>query len=166
MEFKAATISQYRAALAMLEQAIGECPEAMWNAPDPPNRFWQVAYHSLFYTHLYLSESLDSFKPWPRHIEGYEALGHMPNSSEPPEVETLSKEVILEYLEFCQNEVTEKISTLNVEAPSGFHWLAFDKVELQYYNIRHLVLHTGELCERLGTRAGIDVNWVGKDPGQ
>ena len=166
MEFKRATISQYRAALAMLEQAIKECPEPMWDAPDPPNRFWQVAYHSLFFVHLYLSDSLDDFRPWHKHKEGYEALGHRPDSSEPPEVETLSKEVVLEYLIFCQGEVTEKVSALDVEAPSGFHWLPFDKMELQFYNIRHLVLHTGELCERLGTRARIDVNWVGKDPGQ
>jgi hypothetical protein len=36
-------------------------------------------------------------------------------------------------------------------------------LELQLYNIRHLQLHTGELCERLGT-TGVDVEWVGARP--
>ena len=35
------------------------------------------------------------------------------------------------------------------------------KLELQIYNLRHLQQHTGELMERLGSRAGIDVDWVG-----
>jgi len=27
---------------------------------------------------------------------------------------------------------------------SGFDWLPFDKLELQFYNIRHIMQHTGE----------------------
>jgi len=41
-------------------------------------------------------------------------------------------------------------------------WLSFGKLELQLYNLRHLGQHTGELMERLGTRAALDVDWVGK----
>jgi hypothetical protein len=59
MSFKQASISQYQATLGMLKQAIVKCPESMWDAPDPPNRFWQLAYHTLFYTHLYLQPSLE-----------------------------------------------------------------------------------------------------------
>jgi hypothetical protein len=39
------------------------------------------------------------------------------------------------------------------------------KLELQFYTIRHLQQHTGELCERLGTEAGIEIGWVGMRPG-
>ena len=165
MDFKEVAISQYRASLAMLEQAINECPDAMWDAAEPPNRFWQVAYHTLFYVHLYLQESLDHFQPWAKHRDKYEALGHAPDPGEAPHVEPLSKEDVLEYLAFCRQEVTDQVAALDLERESGFHWLPFDKMELQFYNIRHLMLHTGELCERLGTRAQIDVNWVGKDHG-
>jgi predicted kinase len=37
-----------------LKQAIEKCPDALWNDPADKNRFWHVAYHALFYTHLYL----------------------------------------------------------------------------------------------------------------
>ena len=44
---------------------------------------------------------------------------------------------------------------------SGFSWLPFGKLELQFYSIRHVQHHTGELCERLGTTGDIEVGWVG-----
>jgi hypothetical protein len=53
------------------------------------------------------------------------------------------------------------VPQLNLEAASGFDWLPFGKLELQFYTIRHIQQHTGELMERLGSRAGVEVNWVG-----
>ncbi len=35
------------------------------------------------------------------------------------------------------------------------------KAELQIYTIRHLQQHIGELMERLGSRAEVDVDWAG-----
>lgn len=79
-----------------------------------------------------------------------------------PEIgEPFSKSELLQYLEFCLAQVDEKVPALNFTAESGFSWIPLNKLELQFYNIRHLQHHTGELCERLGTRANIDVNWVG-----
>jgi gluconate 5-dehydrogenase len=99
--------------------------------------------------------------PWPEHREGYEKLGHA-SSPDLPNIETLSKEAILRYLDFCLEQVEIQVNAMDCKAESGFHWLPFNKQELQFYNIRHIQQHTGELCERLGTRAGIEVNWVGK----
>ena len=39
-------ISQYRAALAMIQAAIEGCPQALWDNPSDRNRFWHVAYHA------------------------------------------------------------------------------------------------------------------------
>jgi hypothetical protein len=38
-------------------------------------------------------------------------------------------------------------------------------LELQFYTIRHIQQHTGELMERLGSRADLEINWVGIKPG-
>jgi len=57
------------------------------------------------------------------------------------------------------------VNRMDLEAESGFHWLPFDKLELQFYNIRHVQQHTGELSERLGAKGEIEVRWVGKKPG-
>jgi hypothetical protein len=71
------------------------------------------------------------------------------------------REDVLEYLAFCRNEVETRLVALGLEGESsGFSWLPFGKLELQLYNIRHLQHHIGELYERLGTQAAIEMSWV------
>ena len=144
--------SQYLSTLEMLKYAVEKCPETLWNDPADKNKFWQVAYHALFYTHLYLQPTEQDFRPWPKQRKAHDL-------SKP--ADPYSKEEVLEYLAFCQQQVEERVPGLNLEAESGFDWLPFDKAELQVYNIRHVQQHAGELMERLGSRAGIDVDWVG-----
>ena len=72
-----------------------------------------------------------------------------------------SKDEILEYLQMCWEEVDARVPSLDLGAPSGFHWLFFSKFELQLYNLRHLQHHTGQLIDRLRTVAEIGVDWVG-----
>ena len=69
---------------------------------------------------------------------------------------------MLDYLAFCRQQVADRVPRLNLEAESGFGWLPFGKLELQFYTIRHLQQHTGELMERIGTRAGVEIDWVGQ----
>lgn len=52
---------QYRAALAMLRQAIDKCPGSLWLAPGYLNRYWHIAYHSVFYTYFYLQPGRSGF---------------------------------------------------------------------------------------------------------
>ena len=73
-----------------------------------------------------------------------------------------SKADIAEYCEFCREQVEKQVEALNLEAPSGFYWLPFNKLELLLYNLRHLQQHTGELSERLWTAREIEVDWVSK----
>jgi hypothetical protein len=75
-----------------------------------------------------------------------------------------TQEEMLEFLNFCQEQAVEKVDTLDLEAGSGFEWLPFNKLELQFYNIRHIMQHTGELSERLGARGEVEVSWVGMKP--
>ena len=147
MDFTAIISSQYLASLEMLKQTITRCPESIWNSPEDKTKFWYIAYHALFYTHLYLQDSEKTFASWP--------AGTAPKISEPYDQET-----VLNYLAFCQQQVAERTPSLKLEAESGFNWLPFSKLELQIYNIRHLQQHTGELMERLGTRTGAELDWV------
>lgn len=159
--------SQYRASLAMLREAIVECPDAMWHDAATKNRFWHIAYHVLFYTHLYLQPSESDFVPWEKHREQYQFMGPLPwPPHEEPEIGApYCKEDILEYLDLCERQLSQTVAALDLEAESGFDWLPFGKLELQFYNIRHLQHHVGELCERLGTQASVDVAWVGAGHG-
>ncbi|MEY4532151.1 MAG: hypothetical protein RLZZ156_2874 [Deinococcota bacterium] len=59
--------SQYHASLEMFQEAIHGCSEELWLDNKPVNAFWQVAYHTLYYVHMYLQPDLALFKPWAEH---------------------------------------------------------------------------------------------------
>lgn len=156
-------VSQYLAALEMLRQAVSKCPLSLWDSLEDGTKFWHIAYHTLFYTHLYLQDSEQTFTPWIKHRDEYQFFDRMPwpPFKQPKIGEPFDKDTILEYLDFCRGQVVEQAPRLNLDGPSGFDWLPFGKLELQFYNIRHLQQHTGELMERLGTRAEVELDWVG-----
>jgi hypothetical protein len=158
MDEKDVIRSQYHAALEMLHMAVTKCPPSLWDAIEDQARFWHVAYHVLFYTHLYLQVTEEAFVPWIKHRDEIHAMGRVSYSALG---EPYTREEILAFLAFCHDQIETCVPVLDLNAASGFHWLPFDKRELQFYNIRHLQQHTGELMERLGTRAGIELRWVG-----
>ena len=156
-------VKQYLAGLEMLERAIDLCPESQWYSTEYTNRFWHIAYHALFYTHLYLHPSEAEVIQWTKHWPNYNFLGPLPAPPfEKPKIETpYEKEELLEFLEICRSEVPAKVSALDFEAQSGFVWVPLNKLEHQLCSIRHLQHHTGQLVDRLRNAAGIGVPWVG-----
>lgn len=154
--------SQYRASLDMLGEAIVKCPDVAWNDPAHKNRFWHIAFHALFFAHLYLQKSEKEFVAWSKHRKEYQFLGPLPwDPSKMPDIgEPYTKEEVLEYLAVCREEVETKTSQVDLEAESGFSWLPFNKLELQFYNIRHIQHHTGQLADRLRGE-GVGLRWVG-----
>jgi hypothetical protein len=58
---------EYHAALDMFEDAVRRCPAELSYDAAPRNAFWQIAYHALFFTHLYLQRDEMSFAPWAEH---------------------------------------------------------------------------------------------------
>jgi hypothetical protein len=158
--------SQYHASLEMLRQAVIKCPDPLWHNREYKNVFWHIAYHALFYTHLYLQASEKDFVPWAKHRDECRSLDRAPRPprGEPGLGEPYTKEEILEYYEICREQVEQQVVSLDLDAQSGFYWLPFSKLELQFYNIRHLQQHTGELCERLGATGDVEVDWVGMKP--
>lgn len=151
--------SQYGAALEMLRQAIVKCPDDLWNDAAYQNPFWHIAYHTIFYAYLYLHPSEDDFVPWEKHRRDLARFQSGPD--ETADEPAYTKDDVLAYHRLCLEQMLGHVATLDLEAESGFDWLPFNKLELQFYNIRHIQQHTGELCERLGEEAGIEVGWVG-----
>jgi len=147
MNVKQVIQSQYLASLEMLKQVIVKCPETLWDAPGNQDKFWRKSYHALFYAHLYLQNTEKDFVAWEKH--------HNPEDESP-----FTKDEALEYLSFVEKQVAERVPAMNLEAESGFYWLPFDKLELQFYNIRHIQQHTGELYERLGSQENIELSWI------
>ena len=81
MTLQAALKSQYHASLAMLLEAIDSCPADLWTSDQYVNQFWQVTYHALFYTDLYLQASEAAFAPWEHHRPGHHRFGTGPDAA-------------------------------------------------------------------------------------
>jgi len=65
-----AITSQIRAALKMLRSTIGNCPEELWNRASDHNCTWALAYHGIYFAHLYLSPSEEAFEAFERSAAG------------------------------------------------------------------------------------------------
>jgi hypothetical protein len=168
--FKPVLKSQYHAALAMLGEAIQRCPDDVWLASDHKNAFWQIAYHTLFFTHFYLQPDESAFRPWEHHqsaVQNPDGIGGPPdpNSSLPNIPNPYTKAQVLEYWKFCDQMVDDAVDKLDLENPqSGFPWYRMSKLEHQLVNVRHLQHHTAQLMDRLRSAVNIGIKWVGGCP--
>ena len=161
---RAAIDSQFHAALDMLQQAIERCPERLWLATGAKPAYWRVAYHALFYVHLYAQSDAAAFATWERHRPDYERLGAPPWAPDdhPKIGEPYTQRDVLDYLAVCRAQIAARTANLDLLAPSGFDWLPMNKLELQIYSLRHLQNHAGELGGRLDREANIETDWKGK----
>jgi hypothetical protein len=156
--------SQYRAALQMLRQAIEQCPEDLWNSSDHTNSFWGIAYHALFFTHLYMQPNEAAFQPWEHHREEYQFLGNLPwPPHRAPKIgEPYTKAEVLTYCLACEKMIDAAVEALDLQAPDcGFWWYKMPKLEHQIVNIRHIQHHAGQLADRVHAVTGAGVDWKG-----
>jgi hypothetical protein len=164
---RAALGSQYHAALAMLREVVERYPEERWEADRRVNAPWQLAYHSLFFTHLYLQPEVAAFRPWKGHrsqVQHEDGIAGPadPGNDLPLIPDPYTKAQVLEYLAFCDALVDEAVAALDLLSPqSGFHWYPIGKLEHQLVNLRHVQHHTAQLADRLRNDAGLGTRWVG-----
>jgi hypothetical protein len=154
---------QYHAGLRMFRQAVESCPDHLWTGGDHPNAFWHIAYHTLFYTALYLQPNEDAFEPWEHHREEYQFFGKLPwPPHDPPAIgEPYTRAQILEYWQVCDAAIDATVDELDLTAADcGFWWYDEPKFEHQLINLRHLQHHTAQLADRLRRSADLGVEWV------
>lgn len=161
---------QYHASLAMLGDAIQQCPDEVWSSSEHKNAFWQLAYHTLFFTHAYLQPDQASFRTWEHHqgsVQHPDGIAGPadPNSSLPLIPNPYTKAQLLEYWTFCDQMVDDAVDKLDLEsAQSGFPRYRVSKLEHQLVNLRHIQHHEAQLADRLRSAAGIGIKWVGSFP--
>ena len=164
---RAALKSQYHAALSMLRESIDRCPDELWLDVGPKNAFWQVAYHTLFFTHLYLQPRVQSFIPWEGHQGGVQHEDGIAGPADPQSTLPLiprpyTKRDALAYWTFLDGMVDGAVDGFDLaSSDSGFHWYPISKLEHQLVNLRHLQHHIAQLADRLRASEDIGVRWVG-----
>jgi hypothetical protein len=156
---------QYSAVLAMLGEAVQRCPDDLWLSGQP-TPFWQVAYHTAFFTHLYLQPDEASFCPWEQHREEYQFLGCLPwPPHRPPKIsKPYRKTQVLDYVGQCEAMVDAAVEALDLAShETGFWWYKMSKIEHQIMNMRHIQHHASHLAARLraATRGSAGVDWIG-----
>jgi len=154
-------ISQFKSALQMLQNNIEICPDALWNDASYTNIYWQIVYHTLHYTRLYLSTSEETFIPWAEHHANWHRFGKV-NSDEKRGTTSFqySKLALLSYVAQTNEDVESQINDKEFYKPSGFEWLKMNRLEVHLYNLRHLQHHTGQLTERLQQNNVSGLIWV------
>jgi hypothetical protein len=160
--------SQYFAALTMLRDAIEACPDDLWARESDTNKFWQHAYHAIYFTHLYSGPNPEAFNAWGGQHGKTQNDDSIPGPPDPKSdlalmPEPYTKEEVLAYWQWCWDGVEAEVDALDLASPeSGFWWYKVPKLEHQIVSIRHLQHHAAQLIERLRTTCGIGTKWRGK----
>jgi hypothetical protein len=160
MDVRNALKRQIFAAMTMLRQAVADCPEAVWLGGEHPRNTWRIAYHTIGYAHLYLYESLDDWKRWPKHrVEATYLDGDC------DVIEPYTQAEALEVIDLIISEIDARIDALDLDSPTcGFTWYPnVTRFELQLLSLRHIHGHLGQIHERM-LEAGVDVEWLGQAP--
>lgn len=154
--------AQIRAALKMLRSAIEACPDPLWDRETDHNPFWALAYHTLYFAHLYLSPSEEAFEPFEREVEGHPGFGRIDlgDWSKLQAEDVYAKRDLLAYCDYVDKRVLTLVRSAPFDAPSGFHWLSFTRGEAHLYNLRHIQHHAGQLIERVRQATDEGTSWV------
>ncbi|MBS1724745.1 MAG: hypothetical protein JSS66_17525 [Armatimonadetes bacterium] len=169
----------------MLRECIERCPDDLWTASNPESPashrddnpewngverpFWRIAFHDIYFTHLYLGRSASAFEAPPSSFAvsiraDFAPMWCPPWSLEPYELPSETppclRPELLEYLDYVDSLVDPTVDALDLESPSsGFEWYPQEtKLSHVLLNLRHLQGHVGQLSELLMLQ-GIDVSW-------
>ncbi len=158
---------QFGAAIDMLDKALHECPNELWERQlweDQPDqwvaagfsKFWSVGYHTLFWLDLYLTGAEEGFTP----PEPFDLVEMKANEALP---RTYTRQELLNYLQFCRQKCQDIVGALSTEQAyriCHFAWGELPFAELQLYNLRHVQEHAAQLSMFLGQQGGKFTHWV------
>ncbi len=169
MEINRILLSQYRASLGMLRQALEKIPERQLDTTEYSNPNWQIIYHTIYATKLYLSPNLESYTPFEGAIQGAESLGGS-QDWENAEIKIEgchTKDELLSFLDAIESDLEQSVSALALDSSSGFEWYPYSRLELHINNIRHIQHHTAQIIERLKAKQIKGLRWwIDENPPQ
>jgi uncharacterized damage-inducible protein DinB len=156
--WRSAIRQQFHAAIDMVGNAIEACPDSVWSG-QPPRALWYLAFHTLFFIDLYLSECDESrFHPPPPFGLTELADGVAPERA-------YRKDELIGYLEHCRKKLDVVMAGMTeawVVSPCPFDYRAMSNGELLLYNMRHVQHHAAQLNMRLRQTTDSAPGWVSK----
>lgn len=146
----------------MLRETIVVCVDEAWVGGSFPRNFWRIAYHALFYAHLYAMPREEDFVPWEHHRDCTDLW----LDANPPVLDAYPKTLLLEYLDYIDQNIESWVNHLDLDSDeSGFHWYPnLPKLDHQLVNLRHLATHAGQLSEIVMHSGEQEIKWVTRVP--
>jgi hypothetical protein len=142
------------AAIEMLSTAIKNANNAVWDNPSDERRFWNIAYHTIFFCDIYLSDfdpDIDNVEEQyrlPAYLKDWENAINFDEIHEP----AIPKEVLQKFLEETRSKLRFRFAEGIVEkqiGESATSWLKMSKGTVLLYNMRHVMQHVGHLNDIL-----------------
>ena len=156
---------QFCGALSTIRRCVEACPEPLYarEAAHPP--IWHVAYHTLFYADLYLSEGERAFTAPHFHRENMNFLRgeypHPPFKVETP-AEPPGPATLIEYAHHVEARTRLRLGGFAESwftEPSPFPWLPMSRGEAVFFLLRHTAHHAGGLVVRLREAGAVPPTW-------
>lgn len=157
--------SQYKAALATLEQAVSFSDEESWAAEHPDGAVNRVVFHTLMFADVYLDWGEDVFREQTFHKENPQLFQDYEELEDRPSRNFYAKDDCVAYLAHCRKKVDEVLTTETPELLSGdcgFPSRRLSRLELHVYNIRHIQHHAAQLGLRNQPAGGKPAAWVSR----
>jgi DinB family protein len=153
---------QFGAAIDSLEGVIRACPEDLWTAGKRWYQPWYLAFHTLFWLDLYLSESMADYLPPAPFTRGELEAGVFPERP-------YQKRELLDWLVRCRQALDARLSTVATDQgfrrPCSLSWGEMEAGELLLYNLRHVQHHVGQINLLIRQGGGEPAPWVARAVG-
>jgi hypothetical protein len=147
---------QFGAAIEMLGNAIGACPDELW-AEEP--KFCRMSHHIVFFLHYYLSDEMpmeSEYVPPPPFTKS--------EFEDEPQQVVYAKAEILEFLRLGREKLREQLRQNGPDQLLAKRFISeykdFSLFELLLYNMRHVQHHAAQLNLLLRQRGIVPPDWV------
>lgn len=157
-----ALIEQYGAALTMVENAIKNCDQDLWQDSNREIIISQVIYHTLFFVDYYLSKDKSERENFKAKL-GDDLMGERTDGMKWDKIYT--REELLNYLndiQFKAHNYFTELTVENLNEESVFEWHGSSVMSSLLYDLRHIMLHIGALHVRLNAVSKEPLKWVSK----
>jgi hypothetical protein len=141
---------QFGAAIDMFQNALEKCPDELWDRGDKAEyMFWYWAYHTLFWTDYYLDTDPVNFVPPERYnMSEFDPEGKLPDH-------ICTKAELIDYAKHCREKLRKLINDFIADPDLADRKWRDDResdtlYEMELYNMRHVMHHTGQLNMLLG----------------
>ena len=143
--------------------------QIFWNNSNDERRFWNIAFHTIFFCDIYLSDfdpdvnNVEEQYHLPAYLKDWEQSVNFDEIHEP----AMPKEVLQRFLDETRSKLRMRFAEGIVEnqiREKATSWLKMSKGTVLLYNMRHIMQHVGHLNDILRKHGLPASRWLASVP--